>query len=92
MEGSSLLFGGRVSWLGNSIVFWVLSSVTALCPGVLGTTLGHLLFSPCVYSRRCYVVYHSLQARMCVKNTGLKKIRGFLFLQSSLILFIDELV
>lgn len=79
IEGSRLPFGGSVSWFGNNIVFWVLSSVTVLCPCVLGTRLRHLLFSPCVCSQRCFVAYHSLQAYMCVKNTGLKKKRVFVY-------------
>lgn len=93
MEGSTLPFGGRVSWLGNSIAFWVLSSVTVLCPCLLGTPLRGLLFPPRVCSQRWYVAYHSLQACKCLKNTCLKKNkRGVLFIQSLLSLFIDKLV
>lgn len=51
MEGSTLPFDGGVSWLGTSVAFWVLSSVTILCLCVLVTTLTFTLFSLCLLTK-----------------------------------------
>lgn len=91
-EGSRLQFGGRVSWLGNSVAFWVLSSVTTLHPCVLATTTEiFVLFSLCLLTKMLCSL--SQPAGICVsKEHWLEKIKGILFIQSLMILFIDELV